>query len=165
MEDWYLIYCKHGQLSRAKSNLERQHVICFSPLHTIEKYLRGKRIIHQEPLFPNYLFIKFNPERIHTTTISATRGVSRFIHFGIYPTKVPLAVINGLMNQSPPHMIDHAIPKQGDDVRIIQGVFSGLNAIYAEPDGEKRSILLLNLVNRQVRYRVENSQFQKIESS
>ncbi len=163
MEDWYLIYCKRGQLNRAKRHLEQQQVICFCPLHTIEKYSRGKRILSQSPLFPSYLFIKFDPENIHTTTISATRGVSHFIHFGIYPAKVPLTLIYTLMNQSMPHTIDHLLPKRGDKVRITEGIFSGLNAIYAEPNDEKRSILLLDLINKPVRYCIENSQFEKIK--
>ena len=43
-----------------------------------------------EPLFPNYLFIEFDPEVIHTTTISATRGVNNFVRFGALPAIVPI---------------------------------------------------------------------------
>jgi transcriptional antiterminator RfaH len=32
----------------------------------------------------------------------------------------------------------------GDEVLITDGTFEGLRAIFAEPDGETRSILLLN---------------------
>ncbi len=42
-----------------------------------------------EPLFPNYLFVEFDPEVIHTTTISATRGVSHFVRFGTSPRRFP----------------------------------------------------------------------------
>ncbi|CAA2929399.1 Transcription antitermination protein RfaH [Arsenophonus endosymbiont of Bemisia tabaci Q2] len=58
--------------------------------------MRGKRIKITESLFPNYLFIKFNPEEIHTTTIRSTRGVSHFIRFGLYPVIVPDNIINEL---------------------------------------------------------------------
>jgi hypothetical protein len=48
-------------------------VHCLTPVITLEKMQRGKRAMVSEPLFPNYLFVEFDPEVIHTTTISATR--------------------------------------------------------------------------------------------
>ncbi|MBF4190081.1 hypothetical protein ISX56_27700, partial [Serratia ureilytica] len=44
MESWYLLYCKRGQLLRAQEHLERQQVNCLSPIITLEKIVRGKRI-------------------------------------------------------------------------------------------------------------------------
>lgn len=114
-----------------------------------------------EPLFPNYLFIELNPERIHTTTISSTRGVSHFIRFGRYPVTVPFSLIKSMMMQPQPQIIAPSVPKSGDKVFITEGIFEGLEAIYAEPDGETRSILLLNLINQQVEHRIDNAQFEK----
>ena len=82
MQSWYLLYCKRGQLQRAQEHLERQAVNCLAPMITLEKIVRGKRTAVSEPLFPNYLFVEFDPEVIHTTTINATRGVSHFVRFG-----------------------------------------------------------------------------------
>ncbi|STJ31902.1 transcriptional activator [Escherichia coli] len=73
MQSWYLLYCKRGQLQRAQEHLERQAVNCLAPMITLEKIVRGKRTAVSEPLFPNYLFVEFDPEVIHTTTINATR--------------------------------------------------------------------------------------------
>ena len=41
MESWYLLYCKRGQLLRAKEHLERQEVNCLSPMIALEKIVRG----------------------------------------------------------------------------------------------------------------------------
>lgn len=89
MQSWYLLYCKRGQLQRAQEHLERQAVSCLTPMIALEKIVRGKRTIVNEPLFPNYLFVEFDPEVIHTTTINATRGVSHFVRFGMHPARVP----------------------------------------------------------------------------
>ncbi|PIJ50810.1 transcriptional activator RfaH [Erwinia sp. OLTSP20] len=162
MESWYLLYCKRGQLKRAKEHLERQAVNCLSPMITMDKLVRGKRTQVKEPLFPNYLFIEFDPETIHTTTISATRGVSHFIRFGNNPATVPLDVIDALQKDTPATGVDAALPQPGDEVIITTGAFEGLRAIFTEPDGEARSILLLNLLNKQVTRSMENNQFQKL---
>ncbi|EHC98156.1 Transcriptional activator RfaH [Salmonella enterica subsp. enterica serovar Wandsworth str. A4-580] len=38
----------------------------------------------------------------------------------------------------------------------------GLKAIFTEPDGETRSMLLLNLLNKEVKQSVKNTGFRKI---
>ncbi len=162
MQSWYLLYCKRGQLLRAKEHLERQFVTCLSPMITLEKVVRGKRTEVSEPLFPNYLFVEFDPERIHTTTVNSTRGVSHFVRFGAMPAIVPSQVIEDLQSHQTEKIIDPETPQPGDRVVITEGVFSGLQAIYAEPNGEARSMLLLNLLNKQVQQCLDNRQFRKV---
>ncbi len=162
MESWYLLFCKRGQLLRAQEHLERQGVACMSPMIEVEKTVRGKLSKVSEPLFPNYLFIRFSPEVIHTTTIGATRGVSHFVRFGALPATVPQEVINSIASQDYQALLSEELPRQGDEVEIIAGTFEGLRAIFAEPEGETRSILLLNLLNKQVIRSISNQQFRKI---
>ena len=161
MQSWYLLYCKRGQLQRAQEHLERQAVTCLTPMITLEKIVRGKRTTVSEPLFPNYLFIEFDPEVIHTTTINATRGVSHFVRFGTQPATVPVTVIDQLVQYQSEEITDPGTPYPGDNVVITEGAFKGLNAIFSEPDGEARSMLLLNLLNQQVLQSVKNTEFRK----
>jgi transcriptional antiterminator RfaH len=58
--------------------------------------------------------------------------------------------------------VDPETPQPGDTVLITDGVFEGLHAIYTEPDGEARSMLLLNLINKQINQSIDNRQFQKL---
>lgn len=143
-------------------HLERQSVNCLMPTIALEKIIRGKRTMVSEPLFPNYLFIEFDPEVIHTTTISATRGVNNFVRFGALPAIVPSAVIHQLSIYKPEGITDPETPHEGDSVLITDGAFEGPEAIFTEPDGEARSMLLLNLLNKQVLQSVKNTDFQKI---
>lgn len=159
MESWYLLYCKRGQQLRAKEHLERQAVHCLNPMVALEKTVRGKATQVSEPLFPNYLFVEFDPEAIHTTTISATRGVSHFVRFGHQPATVPLEVINALQTEPALSLEESDLPQPGDTVVITAGAFEGLKAIFTEPDGEARSMLLLNLLNKQVVRSIANQQF------
>jgi transcriptional antiterminator RfaH len=162
MQAWYLLYCKRGQLMRAQEHLERQAVNCLTPMITLEKIVRGKRTSVSEPLFPNYLFVEFDPEVIHTTTINATRGVSHFVRFGTQPAIVPSTVIHQLSVYKPEGITDPDTPWPGDSVEITEGMFKGLKAIFTEPDGEARSMLLLNFLNQQVLQSVKNTEFRKV---
>ncbi|PHM66572.1 transcription/translation regulatory transformer protein RfaH [Xenorhabdus sp. KJ12.1] len=162
MGNWYLLYCKRGQISRAIENLERQDVICLTPTAKIEKIIRGKRTTVTEPLFPNYLFVNFDPEVIHTTTVNSTRGVNHFIRFSTYPAVVPQQLIDELMNATEQEFTAPETPVAGDTVLITEGIFEGIQAIYNEPDGETRSILLLNILNKEVSKVLDNKQFTKL---
>lgn len=162
MQAWYLLYCKRGQIQRALEHLQRQAVNCLLPTTRLEKIVRGKRMAVTEPLFPNYLFVEFDPEVIHTTTISATRGVNNFVRFGMQPATVPSAIIHQLSIYNPKDVIDPKTPYAGDDVLITHGVFAGLQAIFSEPDGETRSILLLNLLDKPLQRSIKNKDFHKI---
>ncbi len=163
MEKWYLLYCKRGQIDRAIEHLNRQSVICMTPMTEMEKVVRGKRITVNEPLFPNYLFVKFDHNEIHTTTIQSTRGVSHFIRFGQLPAEVPSEIIE-LLQQAPiGHSVAPDMPNQGDSVIITEGIFAGVQAIFDEPNGESRSILLLNILNKSVPKIMDNKQFKKTD--
>ena len=162
MEKWHLLYCKRGQIDRAIEHLNRQNVICMTPMTEIEKVVRGKRTKVQEPLFPNYLFVKFDHNEIHTTTIQSTRGVSHFVRFGLHPAIVPDEIIE-LLQQAPlGHLVDPETPTHGDNVLITEGIFAGIQAIYDEPNGESRPILLLNILTKNVSKVLDNTQFKKL---
>jgi len=42
------------------------------------------------------------------------------------------------------------LPKQGDRLQVVDGPFRGLNAVFSQPDGDARAIVLINLLNQQV---------------
>lgn len=162
MNSWYLLYCKRGQLERAVSHLELQSVVSFYPSFETEKIVRGKRTAIKEPLFPNYLFINFDHEKVHTTTIAATRGVSNFVRIGKAPVQVPTALIEELKNTKIDFIVNESLPNAGEKVIINAGIFKGLEAIYHEKDGEKRSILLVNMLGKEVPKTVSNRDFDKV---
>lgn len=97
MEKWYLLYCKRDQVLRAIEHLERQGVTVHNPTYKTEKMVRNRRKKVMEPLFPNYLFVKFDYEVIHFSTIGSTRGVNYFVRFGQNPVVVPNEVIATLV--------------------------------------------------------------------
>ncbi|MBD1571871.1 transcription/translation regulatory transformer protein RfaH [Vibrio sp. S17_S38] len=158
MKSWYLLYCKRGEQQRAKLHLENQSLNCYYPEVEIEKVVRGSRKTLNEPLFPSYVFIQFDEEVGPSfTTIRSTRGVVDFVRFGGLPTKVPDTLIIELKKIENHNDVVSTLPKAGDVVQVSGGQFSGFDAIYKESDGEKRSILLVTLINQQVKVQISNS--------
>ncbi|MEI8608433.1 transcription/translation regulatory transformer protein RfaH [Enterovibrio norvegicus] len=159
MNPWYLLYCKRSEQQRAEQHLKRQGVDCYYPQVSVEKIRRGKRSSILEPLFPNYVFASFDPEEISFTTIRSTRGVVDFVRVGAKPQLVPLDLIKNLMvieDCDDQRESLSEVWKDGDAIAISQGQFEGMEAIYKEADGELRSILMINLLNKQVEVSLEN---------
>lgn len=164
MKDWYLLYCKRSEQERAVINLDRQGAECYYPQVVVEKIVRGKRCECYEPLFPSYIFVTFDPEQLSFTTVRSTRGVADFIRQGAMPQIVSEELVYNLMlnedNDSYKDMFE-SLPQQGDKLILEQGEFKGLDAIYHEPDGEKRSFMLINLLGKQVKVSIENTDLVK----
>ena len=152
MENWFLLQTKSKQESRAVDNLERQGVNSFCPMMRIEKLSRGSRVVKQEALFPGYLFVNFDQESVSSTTIRSTRGVSHFVTSGGAPVKVPESLISELILRTDPENEEtvSSLPSKGDWLQIVDGPFRGLNAVFSQPDGTQRAIVLINLLNQQV---------------
>lgn len=161
MKRWYLIYCKRGEQVRAKQHLENQGVECFYPTVEVEKILRGKRQKVEEPLFPCYVFARFDYEQgPNFTSVRSTRGVVDFVRFGAKPKEVQGDLIFEL-KQLDKYCSDNVMlssqPKRGDHIRVKSGQFAGIDAIFQEQDGEKRSIMLVKMITQSVPVSIDNS--------
>ncbi len=164
MLGWYLIHSKPRQERCALENLERQGFECFLPLIAVEK-LRGKLIlVVQEPLFPRYLFIRLDAsqEGRSWNPIRSTMGVSRLVTFGQVPAKVDDAlveIIRASVGQVGVRQ-RHFVP--GEVVRINDGPFVGLEAVYQMPDGEARVMVLIDILSKKVSLSIEPPSLSKI---
>ncbi|MCG6316076.1 transcription/translation regulatory transformer protein RfaH [Vibrio vulnificus] len=162
MKKWYLLYCKRGEQIRAKQHLENQGVECFYPTIEVEKILRGKRQTKSEPLFPSYIFVRFDFEIGPTfTTVRSTRGVVDFVKFGTQPKELQGDLIYELkLLEQEGHqsaLQGSNLPKQGDSIKVKSGQFAGIEAIFQEQDGETRSIMLVKMISQTVPVSIENS--------
>ncbi|WGY46360.1 MULTISPECIES: transcription/translation regulatory transformer protein RfaH [unclassified Vibrio] len=159
MKRWYLLYCKRGEQVRAKAHLENQGVECFYPEIEVEKILRGKRQKVREPLFPSYMFVRFDFQQGPTfTTVRSTRGVADFIRFGSEPKEIQGDLVYELkqFGCALQAMSQSEGPVKGQEIEVKGGQFKGLKAIYQEPDGESRSIMLVKMISQPVAMSIDN---------
>jgi len=156
MESWYLVMCKPRQEERAKANLNNQGIEAFYPILTTEKLVKGRRTVKQVALFPNYLFVYLDSKSGPFSAVKNTRGIGGFVTYGANYQVVPLAIIEYLNNHKS-HTVESQLPKQGDAVSVSNHSFKNIDAIYKEPDGDMRSILLINLLNKQIEMSVDNT--------
>lgn len=169
MKRWYLVYCKRGEQPRAQRHLHNQNVECYYPTVTLEKKVRGKIKKVEEPLFPSYMFVRFDYIKGPSfTTIRSTRGITDFIRFGAYPKELQGDLIYYLKqleqekrNTENEEQGEAKPLVKGTMVNILQGQFTGMEAIYLQPDGDMRSIMLVEMLNKMVPISVDNQNLER----
>ena len=158
---WYLLYCKAKEESRAVMHLANQDIQAFYPKAKITKILRGKRQTVEEALFPNYVFAQLDHDIHNFTSVRSTRGVIGFVKQGKDYQKVSQALIDVFVQCDTIEKLDSTLPNKGDKVMLQHPQYQNIPAIYQEPKGENRALLLIQLLNKPVELVVENSQFSK----
>lgn len=146
--NWYLVQCKPRQDERAEENLRNQHFICYRPEREVEKLRGGRRVRLRESLFPGYLFVRLDSEGQDWSVIRSTRGVGRMVRFGDMPAIVDPVIIHNLKVCCDRRDVRPALTP-GDRVRVMEGPFRELEAIYLRDSSDERVILMINLLQRQ----------------
>ncbi len=147
MKAWYLVQCKSRQDERAEENLVRQGYTCYRPQFDCERIVRGRRAVVSESLFPGYLFIQLT-QQDNWGPLRSTRGVLRVVAFGPQPLAINDAVIDELRLHETQGDVQPQLVS-GEAVRITEGPFAELQAIYLGMDGDQRVVVLLNFLQRQ----------------
>ena len=165
---WFLVRSKPRQESVALTHLARQGYESYLPLFATEKLVRRKSTVVQEPMFARYLFVRLNTSGHERgqgqswSPIRSTVGVSELVCFGSRPARVDDALIDTLRKRetaqqaSPTTLFAH-----GDSVRITEGAFAGLEAIYQMNDAEGRAMVLLDLLSKPVAMTIDAASLRK----
>jgi transcription elongation factor/antiterminator RfaH len=150
---WYAIQTKGNKERDVAKRLTDLKLEVFLP------WLRDRRRIGSKyqwilvPLFPGYLFCLLDI----VTSGKAARyapGVKDFLKFGNEITEVPNDIIAALQERCPEGIaaFDSVSLISGDSVRIKEGPFAGLEAIFEKKmKGSERVAVLLEILGRQTR--------------
>lgn len=161
---WFVVKAKHNQERRAEFSLLSQGVQCYLPIVKISSIRSSQKInkLRDTPLFPGYLFAFFDPEIIHTTEVKNTRGVSGLVSFGGAPaiiTDSQMTDMRLVIDARSESLTAESVPVKGDPIELTNGDFGDLDGVYDEPDGLRRSMVLINVLGKQVRRSVSNKDF------
>jgi transcriptional antiterminator RfaH len=155
---WYAVYTKPKREDAVAGSLENAGIEVFNPRLKQKKYVQGAYRNKISPLFPCYVFVKFEPE---TTAhmIKYTRGVRRIVG-GDMPWPVSDEIIDAIRDKEEDGIVILIPPqlKYGDGVAINDGPLSGLKGIFEkELNGQERVVLLLGAIEYQARVVVDKA--------
>lgn len=158
MLSWFAVFTKPRAEAVARDHLERQGFECRLPrTRRLLPRAEGVRALIV-PLFPRYLFLRADPERQDLGRVRSTRGVSALVRRGLVPAQVPEQVIASLdaRTEAGSGLIALSAPRlnPGDAVRVTQGPFAGIEAVFRARSARDRVMLLIDLLGEQCRVQV-----------
>ena len=162
---WFLVRSKPRQESVALTQLARQGYESYLPLFAAEKLVRRKSTVVQEPMFARYLFVRLDTtgQGQSWSPIRSTVGVSELVCFGSRPARVDDALIATLREREATQQADPiTLFAHGDSVRITEGAFAGLEAIYQMNDAGGRAMVLLDLLSKPVAMTLDAASLRKV---
>lgn len=157
MHAWYLLYCKAKNESRAEQNLHQQGIKTYLPMFKLRKVKHGNQLVEETPLFPNYLFAKFDPEIFSVSKIKSTRGVSQIVDCREQMTPL-CALVDAIKRQelalataAGDKLSEQQISQDlqaGERVRFVNGPFVDLEGVFEQKSGTKRCYVLMKVLGK-----------------
>lgn len=152
---WYLVQSKPRNEMRALENLVRQGYETYLPLMEVERLQRGKLFKKMEPLFPRYLFLHLEEGNDNWGPIRSTMGVAGLVRFGQAYAVVSDDVLEAVRVRT--QDVKKALFTPGDSIRVVSGPLLGLEGVFDITDGEQRSFVLLEFMQKQQRVSVSTA--------
>jgi transcriptional antiterminator RfaH len=157
--NWVAVNTHPHKEAFAVENLQRQKFLAYCPLirRRITHARRSQDVLR--PLFPSYIFVRVDAATQNWRSISSTFGVRTLICCGARLSYLGDDFIRSLQARE----IDGAIIRPenpytvGQEVRVSGGAFDGLVATIIEMDEKDRLVVLMNLLNRPVKVKLETS--------
>jgi len=161
---WYVIRTKANKEKEIEKRLSDLKLEVFLP------WLRSRRRVGTRfqwvlvPLFPSYLFCRLD---VVTSgkVVRYSPGVKDFLKFGNAIVEIGDSIIRELKERCPGGVarIEPVAIKPGDAVRIKEGPFAGLEAIFERKmKGSERVAVLLEFLGRQTRVVVSSETIGRI---
>lgn len=149
---WFVVQTKPNGTRLARENLGRQGFETFAPERT-EGHMERRK-----PLFPGYLFVRFDPAATGWQAIRSTRGVTRLLTTErLAPAPMPDGFVPALQAQCDADGLFLSADRMdpGDKVRISSGPFADLIGRIEKLDGKGRLTVFLELLGQITRTEVE----------
>ena len=162
---WYAIHTHHRQEDRAETNLRAWKIETFLPRLRKRRYIqyRVSPIHLTESLFPQYIFARFNADKLFRK-IRLTRGVHSVVNFGGDPVPIDdeiIAVLRAQVREDGFVRIEEKL-SSGDKVIIKDGPLKNIAAIFdREIEGTERVMVLLAAISYQGRAVIERDLVKK----
>lgn len=162
--DWWLVMTKSLEENRAKIQLSNQGFNTYLPLLKEERICKGRQSFIKAPLFPRYLFIQANKNAKKSfNKIKSTLGVSYPLMIGEKPVAASYKLIKIIKKMENLHSNKAKFHfNKGDLVKVVKGPFKGIEAIFQENMGDKRGIILLDLIQKATKFTIERSNIRKV---
>lgn len=154
---WFAVHVRTRHETAIGSFLQAKGYEQFVPLYKLKKRWSDRVKITDAPLFPGYLFCRFDPQ--YRLPILKTPGVIQIMGYNRIPTAIEdtemvaiqTVIESGMQTQPWPFLA------VGEQVRIGSGSLQGLTGIVMKMKENHRLVLSVSLLRRSVAVEIDSS--------
>ena len=161
-KEWFILQFKANSHQQAAKNLNRQGFETFLPLNDTTVLKSSRFINTSKPLFPGYMFIRFDRAETHWHSINNTYGVSRVITFNSILKSTPTTFVENLIKRY--DLSGNLLPveklKKGDQVKVLKGPFANFIATIEKYEDDQRIWILMDLMGQETKVQTPSNALQ-----
>lgn len=152
MQRWYVVATNPARETMAAIQLQNQGFKAYLPTRSKSVRHARKSVIVAAPLFPGYLFVELDPDRVRWRSINGTIGVRSLLSADSRPLPLPVGFVEGLLRLSDTEGRVCFGPKlvAGEKAILLSGPFSDRIGIILSTAANGRVKLLLELLSSSV---------------
>lgn len=158
MTYWTVVHTHARAENLAAQHLRRQGYEVYLPRYLKRRKHARKVEMVSAAFFPRYLFVAIDEESAAWRPIRSTVGVAGLITRDERPVRVPDAVVGELRSREDAagFVVEEPQPTfaLGEKVLILDGPFADVCGLFNGLTDDRRVVLLLNLLGRNVKIRV-----------
>jgi transcriptional antiterminator RfaH len=162
-KEWFILQFKSNSHNQASKNLTRQGFEVFLPLHDTTSRKLSRFINASKPLFPGYMFIRFDKAQANWHKINNTYGVSRLITFNSILKSIPTSFVDSLIKRY--DLSGKLLPikklEKGDQVTVLTGPFANFIATIEKYEDDQRICVLMDLMGRKTKINTSSDALQQ----
>ena len=154
---WYAVRVRSCAEAVVVAGLVGRDLRTFLPSYGSPRRWSDRRKVVQVPLFPGYVFCRFNPNQ--RLPVLMTPGVVGIVSCGTQPEPIPDIEVDSIRTMVESRMQLHQNPylSVGDPVEVIRGPLKGVVGIIVEQRRGWRLVVSVNLLQRSVAVELDTS--------
>lgn len=163
---WYAIHVRSNFEKRVAADLSARGLVSYLPAVAEVHTWSDRRKVVETPLFPGYVFSRFEDTPSRRVSVLRTPGAVRILGFGDALEPVPdaeLEAVRRLIQANVP-LLAHPLLKEGAWVRIRRGPLRDVEGLLVRIKSQTRLVLSVELLARSVSTEIDAGDVEVVRS-
>lgn len=160
---WYVVQSKPREEERAHHFLVQKSLQTYLPRMEVITIRGGRSVMKEKPLFPGYLFCRFDPEE-SLAHVRWTKGVAKILPESVSPMPISEDIIAAMLDlEQKDGIIRKKQLENNDRIRIAGGPMKHILGIFDHWTSEQGRVrVLLNFINYQASVELHHSFVERV---
>jgi transcription antitermination factor NusG len=161
--NWYALYTFPRSEKKVLARLQESEIEVFLPLYRKLRKWKDRKKYVEEPLISSYIFVKVSEREYYK--VLEVEGIVRYVTFSGKAAPIPEKQIDAMkiiVESKLPVILTSEKLHPGCKIRVISGVFTGIEAEMVTFRGKKNLIIRIDQVGQSILVNIPNEAVETI---